>query len=394
MRGILQSATALAALAAAAPAFATEGWYGRIDAGYAFAGGIDTEFNRFFIDSDGDGFVDDEVFVDDDDDVDNGWLGSIGGGYAFLGTGWRLEGEVSYHSGETDGFEQLGLILPIVGTTFDVFDSGAEANVWSLMVNGYYDFSWHANWSPYVGAGIGASNVNLELTRVVDVVVATPDPVIVDTFGFRADDDQWVFSWQLMAGVAFPVTDQLAIDVGYRYFKADGAETNFTFEDNFIVDPAFGFARDADFDQHLVTLGLRWQFLAPEPPPAPYTPPPPPPPAPPACAEQRFTTEGGKDMLPRSTRRPHMHGQCNYGGVVISGPASDLPAARNGLIQRGVPSSVIRHGAERRRRFGHDHGPLIANISSRKAFLCARRKPSARLGTVAINPLGRDVDVG
>ena len=232
MKGILQTTTALAALAAAAPAFATEGWYGRIDGGYAFAGDIDNNFDRFFIDSDGDGFLDDEVIISDDfdidngDDIDNGWFASIGAGYAFLGTGFRLEGEVSYHSGETDGFSIINAPSPTLGTTLDVFDSGADVNAWALMANGFYDFNWNG-WSPYLGAGIGAANVNLERTVTVDVFTVTPTPVLVDTFGFRADDDEWAFAWQLMAGVAFPVSDQLAIDVGYRYFRADGADVNF-----------------------------------------------------------------------------------------------------------------------------------------------------------------------
>jgi opacity protein-like surface antigen len=343
MKGIMPSATALAALAAAAPAFATEGWYGRIDGGFAFAGGIDTDFNRFLIDTDGDGFLDDEITLEDegvlDDDMENGWLASIGAGYAFLGTGWRLEGEASYHSGETDGFDIFGFVPPVLGTTLDIFDSGTEANVWSLMVNGYYDFHWASNWSPYLGAGIGASNVSLEHTRVVDVVVATPVPVVVDTFAFRADHDEWVFSWQLMAGVAFPVSDQLAIDVGYRYFRADGAETNFIFEDNFVVNPAFGFTSDTDFDQHLVTAGLRWQFAPPAPPPAPYTPPPPPPP--PSCPAEQFTAERGKDLSAAMDAAVAQARTCNYSGIVVSGPADRLPTVRNGLIERGVPASVI-----------------------------------------------------
>jgi hypothetical protein len=207
------------------------------------------------------------------------------------------------------------------------------------MANGFYDFNWNG-WSPYLGAGIGAANVNLERTVTVDVFTVTPTPVLVDTFGFRADDDEWAFAWQLMAGVAFPVSDQLAIDVGYRYFRADGADVNFEFEDNFVVDPAFGFESEVDFDQHLVTVGLRWQFAPPAPPPAPYTPPPPPPP--PSCPAEQYTAERGKDLSAAMDAAVAQARTCNYSGVVISGPANRMPTVRNGLIERGVPASVIR----------------------------------------------------
>ena len=67
-------------------------------------------------------------------------------------------------------------------------------------------------------------------------------------------------------GFAVGLGEQWDLDIGYRYFVADGAEGEAT--DTFIgsttvVTP---YTTDADYEHQALTVGLRYQFAAPAPP--------------------------------------------------------------------------------------------------------------------------------
>jgi opacity protein-like surface antigen len=83
------------------------------------------------------------------------------------------------------------------------------------MVNGYADLGTWYGVTPYVGAGGGfAYN---RLSGMTDTgfaaVGAPPSPV----GGYLSDAGKWNFAWGLMAGLSFDVTQNLKLDVGYRY---------------------------------------------------------------------------------------------------------------------------------------------------------------------------------
>jgi opacity protein-like surface antigen len=112
----------------------------------------------------------------------------------------------------------------------------------ALMVNAYYDFRMLSpSIIPYVGAGIGGVSVSADVTD--------PDPV---EGGKVMDDSDIVFGYQFIAGVAFPVTKQLTIDLNYRYF----ATTDPTFE----LSDSGGVTVDVESMGSNVFLGLRYSF--------------------------------------------------------------------------------------------------------------------------------------
>lgn len=76
----------------------------------------------------------------------------------------------------------------------------------SFMVNGYYDFDFGSAIVPYLGAGIGHSDTDIEYA---------PSDV-----GIIRDSDNG-FAWQFLAGVSFAMTDELDLYLNYRYFDAD-----------------------------------------------------------------------------------------------------------------------------------------------------------------------------
>lgn len=82
----------------------------------------------------------------------------------------------------------------------------------SGLVNGYVDFGTWAGFTPYVGAGVGASYVRAQHYTDTSLVMPASTP----TRG------QTNFSWAWMAGVSFQIKPQWLVDVGYRHLDLGG----------------------------------------------------------------------------------------------------------------------------------------------------------------------------
>ncbi len=242
----LKSTLAMAALltgvsGVTTAANATEGWYGRIDAGYTVDGELDGE-------------IDDDV-AEFSVDLEEDWMGSVGLGYAFM-NGFRAEGEISYRDNEWGPYIDTGAIDD---------ELNGDVTSWAAMLNLYYDFNRGGRFEPYVGVGVGAAQVEVGVEGT-GVPWFTP-----------ADSEDTVVAYQGLAGVAIGLSERLDLDIGYRYFHAP----NLDISDSFADLPADA---EADYTHQAVTVGLRWQFGgAGGPPPGPVwgAPPPPPPPPPP-----------------------------------------------------------------------------------------------------------------
>jgi OmpA-OmpF porin, OOP family len=302
MKRVLQGATALAAVMAAAPAFATEGWYGRVDAGYALDGNLESVRSSV------------TVPAFETRSLDQDWLGTGAIGYAF-DNGFRLEGELGYRYNDIE-------IQPA-----NVNGRGGNAHAGSAMINGIFDFNRGGGIEPYVGLGVGLGRVYAHSNNTPGTPAAFQ--------GF--DDSDTGLAWQAMAGLGLAVSEQLTIDVGYRYFAVPNLE--------FVgrVGTSTPRSYEADYDNQAVTVGLRWQFAPPAPPPTPMEvlPPPPPPPvvvAPPApppvqvapprvaCPTNQFKVyfewdratlnQAARDTIQNAVSQAR---RCNLGGVVVVG---------------------------------------------------------------------------
>jgi outer membrane protein OmpA-like peptidoglycan-associated protein/outer membrane protein W len=303
MKSRITKTVALAALMAsgATVAQATEGWYGRADVGYSTDGNVD--------------FGDGESY-----DLENDWTTHLGLGYAFQNN-FRLEGELGHRFNNFG--EDVGL------------DDG-DVRVWSGMLNLFYDFNRGGRIEPYIGAGIGAARVE---------GVATEHPILY------VDDQDTVLAYQAIVGLAIGITERLDLDVGYRYFVAEGGEFDGQAD---IGNGLEAITVDGDYEQQAVTVGLRWQFAgaeAPPPPPPPVQPPPPPPPPPPvtACPTSEFVVyfewdrsnlnQAALETIDAAVNRAR---QCNVSGVVVVGhtDTSGSTAYNQGLSERRA--SVVR----------------------------------------------------
>jgi opacity protein-like surface antigen len=81
------------------------------------------------------------------------------------------------------------------------------------MVNGYADLGTWYGISPFVGAGVGVAYNRL--SGFTDTGVAAGAPV----GGYSADQGTTNFAWALMAGLDFNVTQNLKLELGYRYLN-------------------------------------------------------------------------------------------------------------------------------------------------------------------------------
>jgi len=311
MKSRITKTVALAALMAgtAGVANATEGWYGRADIGWSFDG-------EYEVDNAGFAYGDTGTST-----LEHDYTQHLGLGYAFS-NGFRLEAELGHR------FNQLEVTPDL--------DAGGDVHAWSAMANVFYDFNRGGGLEPYIGVGVGAARIN-----------ANGD----DTFGppaYNFEGEDTVLAYQLLAGVAIGITEQLDLDVGFRHFEAQDVEF-----DSFEPGPG-ATTREAQYTHQAITVGLRYQFAAPA---APYVAPPPvappvaPPPPPPVatCPTSEFVVyfewdrsnlnQAALETIDAAVNRAR---QCNVSGTIVVGhtDTSGSPAYNQELSERRA--SVVR----------------------------------------------------
>ena len=207
-------------------------------------------------------------------------------GFARLGyrvnPNFRVELEGGYRPGELESVRgagtSVGLCAPgIVRTPAAAVCQSptGEIEAYTLMANVIYDFfGADARFRPFVGAGLGVARVNIDVLGQFANGTAFPN----NPQNLNIDDDDVTVAWQGLAGLAFQATENLALDVTYRYL--DGSDVNFNSQGTSTLQPG---AFNGEYKDQSLTIGLRYQFGAPPPPPPPppVEAPPPPPPAPP-----------------------------------------------------------------------------------------------------------------
>jgi len=214
------------------------GWYLRGDVGYAFTKLRGAHFYQ------GPGrFVRDF----DDADLDDTWTAGIGVGYQinhYLRTDLTLDylGKADFE-GSTSG--SCGVALSC--TSRDVSAIAA----WSLMANAYVDIGTYGSFTPYVGAGIGGTQVKWDKLR--NTSCETGNPGNCDPSFEHGGRSKWRFTYGLMAGTAIDLTCNLKADVGYRFRHVLGGDM-FGYNEN------SGPGSDKGMYLHEARAGLRYSF--------------------------------------------------------------------------------------------------------------------------------------
>ena len=142
---------------------------------------------------------------DFDESYDDGYSAAIYMGWV-LDDNFRLEFEGGYGTADLDQVQitRAGAAPYAVGDTFDV---GGRAQMGSVMANLYYDLHFFDGpVLPWVGAGLGGAFVDYNISDA-------------PTNELSGKDQRWVFAYQFMAGVTFPVSEGVSMSLAYRYFR-------------------------------------------------------------------------------------------------------------------------------------------------------------------------------
>ncbi|GLK79886.1 outer membrane protein [Methylopila turkensis] len=124
-------------------------------------------------------------------------------------------------------------------------DERAKISALTPLVNVYADLGTWYGITPYVGAGIGASYIMVDNYRYTN-----PN----GTGGKIKGDNNWDFSWALMAGIGYNVSENLVVDAGYRYLNLGDGKTK-----------KFGGVNDKpvkfkDLEAHEFRVGVRYMI--------------------------------------------------------------------------------------------------------------------------------------
>jgi opacity protein-like surface antigen len=167
------------------------------------------------------------------------------------------------------------------GSTYTDEYSGSKSE-WLFLLNAYVDLGTWNGFTPFVGAGVGASRNTIHSFQDVNTVTSG--------VAFADDASKWNFAWALHAGLAYKVTKNFTVELAYRYVNLGDAQSGDIYTYNGInnINNPMEFKH---LTSHDVKLGLRFnldsmdwfsrpapQYYAPAPqyysPPPVYAPPP------------------------------------------------------------------------------------------------------------------------
>lgn len=133
---------------------------------------------------------------------------------------------------------------------------GQDMSSLGLLMNGYVDLGTYWGFTPYLGAGAGVSYVKWGDVEQYTSCARNCGKVDPDLM-IREGADSWRFTYALMAGTSYDVSEKLKLDFGYRYSKVASGDM-FAFNGYEDALGAFGAkGKDKGFSRHEFRTGLR-----------------------------------------------------------------------------------------------------------------------------------------
>jgi opacity protein-like surface antigen len=152
---------------------------------------------------------------------ESGWGFAGGIGY-IIGPKLRSELEIGYRTNDVERLSAPAFSVPAGAATGDV-------SVFSGMVSAYYDIVTWGPITPYLGAGVGFGDIEVDIT----------------SGGVNRTHSDTAFAYQGMAGVRYAVTSAVDVKLGYRYFA--------------LLNPNFG-PTESEYASHNVEFGVAFKF--------------------------------------------------------------------------------------------------------------------------------------
>ena len=123
-----------------------------------------------------------------------------------------------------------------------------QANIHTVFANAYLDFPNDSNFTPYIGGGIGGAYVDAKTTIRQTAVLGYEgyytNPTVNNDYSYvtpafshkySGQQNSWNMAWNLGAGFAYQVSDNIALDFNYRY--SDFGEADFGTQGYYITGP-------------------------------------------------------------------------------------------------------------------------------------------------------------
>ncbi len=162
--------------------------------------------------------------------------GAIGYNFAGMGLPIRAEAEYLYHN----QFKYSAVNGTAAGSTGEF---SSKIDIHTVFANFYYDFKNSTAFTPYVGAGLGVAWINQKVSSTFTGWAATDN----------GNRDTTNFAWNLGAGVGYSLSDNIVLDLGYRYTNFGSAKAVSNAANTVTY-------RAKDLNSHEGLLGLRYQF--------------------------------------------------------------------------------------------------------------------------------------
>jgi len=129
--------------------------------------------------------------------------------------------------------------------------------VQTLFANAYYDFHNSSAFTPYLGLGLGMAFVDMKESGSAS---RSESGVLESKSWSMGKKSSTNFAWNLGAGVAYAFTDNVSLDLGYRFVGLGKGKTK---KGSFIDDDDNvwrGQNKTSNLYMHQVALGLRFSF--------------------------------------------------------------------------------------------------------------------------------------
>jgi len=209
-------------------------WYVGVFGGYAFSSDASLSFYDY------DYYYDYNYKYDVD--VQEAWVFGVKFGYTPpVLKYFSFEFEYSYLNPDVDR-----TVFPRYSTTYTAVEGDVKLN--NFMFNAIAKYPT-GKIHPYVGAGIGFSNIDVSLSTTSS-----------EGYARSISHDDTVFAWQILLGVEIDLTNNLSMDIGYRYFSAEDESDDDHDDDYDHYHYHYYYDTRFDYNTSMVTLGLKYRF--------------------------------------------------------------------------------------------------------------------------------------
>ena len=173
----------------------------------------------------------------------------------------EYRGNSSFHGSDNITFDGGG------GTTANGIDNyTATKSEWLALANAYIDLGTWWCITPFIGAGVGVANVRI--ANFTDNGFNNAGGTQNASAAFGSTVSKWNFAWAAHAGLAYQLTQNVTMELSYRYLDlGDGATGDLvTFTGVNAINNPMTFKH---ITSHDLRLGVRWACCDVPPPPAP-----------------------------------------------------------------------------------------------------------------------------